>query len=1202
MTKIAELFERDIDRPINGVVKADQLDAESIWQELDEFVVTRELDQHLRRFFSSYLESIDRPNDPDIGGKIGVWVSGFFGSGKSHFIKVLSHLLRNGEHKKGSEKRKAVEFFEPKIKDAMLLGDVKRAVASDTDVLLFNIDSKAEHKPGRDAILTVFLKVLNEMQGYSGDHPHIAHLERHLASKNKLETFHAAFREKTGTEWAKERDAYAFNRDEVVYAFSKALNQSKEGAEKWIDSAESNFPLTIENFSKWVKEYLDSKGPTQRLIFLVDEVGQFIGTDAQLMLNLQTITENLGTVCGGRAWVVVTSQEDIDAVLGEMAARGNDFSKIQGRFKTRLSLSSANVDEVIQQRLLAKRPEVKEPLQTLYSKKGDILKNQLSFSNVGMTLKPFKDSDDFLKNYPFIPYQFQLVQKIFEVIRRAGATGLHLAKGERSLLDAFQSAAKEVSGKEIGILVPLYRFYPSIESFLDTSVKRTIEQAKDNTSLQAFDIKILEVLFLIRYVDEIKGNADNLVTLCLDDIDTDRVALRRQIEESLQRLEKETLINRNGDNYVFLTNEERDINREIKHVAMSSGDEAKLLGELIFDDILQGQRKLRYSKNGMDFLFTRMCDLHPVGNRVEGGLLVSVITPLSDDYATFGHSKCLLTSSQDDGHVLVIMADEEKLSREVQQYIRTERFIRAKHDGTLAPGTVKIVRDLADENRQRRERLIASIGRLQTEAKYYVAGNQIEPKALGPITALEQALNYLIDNTFNRMGLLKNLRADDFERKAEIQAVLRANDIAQLQLDLKLEENNPQALIELRNYLLLSASANRSVVLNDLIENKFATRPYGWPQFETVLLIARLVVLGEINLVTNGAATTLDKVYEEIITPNKWRRITIVQKKSTDPKALQAVRNLGKEIFAEMGPDGEDALVEFLKSRLRVWQTRLNSYKPLADTGTYPGKTEIADGLRHTAILLGQEESAKFIEKFGELKDDLRDFRNDFHDLENFYGSQRPTWEKLRKAVERFELNRLELERDPQASAALKRMGEILKAPAPYALIKDGDELVRKVDEVNSKLVAKERQYSLTEVDKQVAMVAREAAAIYGDDIVKAAECMKPLQRLRSDLERQESLAHMAQASQEAERLASSMFVEFGRIAAATPPSSPPQGSRPIADPVPKFRIVRSIKVADLLPADKHFIENIEDVNAVLGKLRQQMEDAISKNERIQLK
>ena len=264
----------------------------------------------------------------------------------------------------------------------------------------------------------------------------------------------------------------------------------------------------------------------------------------------------------------------------------NDFSKIQGRFRTRISLSSSNTDEVIQARLLSKVDEAKDSLEKVFTEKGDIIKHQLSFTSTGMTMKAYRDSGDFIANYPFAPYQFQLVQRIFESIRKAGATGLHLSRGERSMLDAFQSAAQQTADEEIGALVPLHRFYPSIESFLDTSVKRTIDQARDNVSLKPFDIDILRTLFLIRYVDEMKGNIENLITLTIDQIDADRIAIRKHVEESLQRLEKETLISRNGDVYFFLTNEERDTGREIKNVRLSSGDEAKLLGELIYDDVL----------------------------------------------------------------------------------------------------------------------------------------------------------------------------------------------------------------------------------------------------------------------------------------------------------------------------------------------------------------------------------------------------------------------------------------------------------------------------------------------------------------------------------------------------------------------------------------------------------------------------------------
>ena len=198
--RITTLFQKPITRPINGVVKADQLDASSVWQELDEFVVTRELDRHLRTFFSAYGDAIAHPHDPTITGKMGVWVSGFFGSGKSHFLKVLSYLLRNDRHTYQGQTKQAVAFFEPKITDAMLLGDIKRAVASQTDVILFNIDSKADTKAGRAAILSVFLKVLNEMQGYCPDHPHIAHMERYLDTKGTLATFQQAFREASGLE------------------------------------------------------------------------------------------------------------------------------------------------------------------------------------------------------------------------------------------------------------------------------------------------------------------------------------------------------------------------------------------------------------------------------------------------------------------------------------------------------------------------------------------------------------------------------------------------------------------------------------------------------------------------------------------------------------------------------------------------------------------------------------------------------------------------------------------------------------------------------------------------------------------------------------------------------------------------------------------------------------------------------------------
>ena len=1190
--RIQNLFQKDIFRPINGVVKADQLDESSVWQELEEFVVTKELNQHLRRFFSSYCEAMDRTGAPDVTGRIGVWVSGFFGSGKSHFIKVLSYLLNNANHTHDGQTRRAVEFFNPKIKDAMLLGDIKRAIGSHTDVILFNIDSKADNRAGRDAILAVFLKVLNELAGYSGDHPHIAHMERYLEGKGRLAVFHDAYRTQTGTHWTDERDAYAFNRDEVIKALAHTLGQSEQSCEKWIDGAEGNFALTIENFCKWVRDYLDNRGEDHRIVFLVDEIGQFIGTDTHLMLNLQTITEELGTVCMGRAWVVVTSQEDIDAVLGEMQGnRANDFSKIQGRFRTRLSLSSANVDEVIQERLLAKRDEVRADLEAEYARQGDILKNQLSFKDVGTTFPQFKGADDFVRHYPFAPYQFKLLQKIFESIRKAGATGLHLAQGERSLLDAFQHAGQSVSDKEVGILVPLYRFYPPIESFLDTTVKRTIDQASDNASLEDFDIRLLEVLFLIRYVDEVKGNVDNLVTLCLDQIDADRLALRKTIEAGLQRLERETLVNRSGDSYFFLTSEERDINREIKNVELSSAEEARDLGDLVFDDVLKGQRKHHFSANKMDFSFNRICDAHPVGNRTEGGLIVSIMTPLADDYDFHQEDgKCVLDSSREGGQVLIRLRDDESLGRELRALLRTDKYIRTKDDGTLPPTTKRIHRDLAEENRIRRDRLTRLLGQMLVDASYFVAGQRLEVAAGAPQAALGEAMEYLIQNTFNKMGYLKTLRDEPLK---EIQAVLRNNDIGQHNLGMDMPENNPQATEDLRSYIELCTKTSRQIVLFDMVATRYANRPYGWPEFEVILLLARLYMAGEVQFVSGGAAIPKGKLYEALTSRRKWRNITVVQRVTARPEDVKKARELGRDVFSEMGPEGEEALFEFLKGRLGDWRDKLDRYHTLADIGSYPGAGDIVDDLNLLKALLAPEDSNRFLAGLNEHGSDLLDLAGGFRDIENFYEHQRPMWDKLRAALSRFRLNQMQLERDESAGAALRRMGEILAAPSPYELVKEAEGLILTVSEVNEELLSERRVQVLATIAEQTASVRAEVSTAGGDESFKTT-CLTPLENLAQRVTTHDSLAHIGQSESEAVRLKDEALTRVEQYLARKAEESKAEQNKPV---VKLRRVVSPGKFVK-----SSYLESQDDVDAFLEDLRKELADALATNARIEIR
>jgi len=260
--------------------------------------------------------------------------------------------------------------------------------------------------------------------------------------------------------------------------------------------------------------------------------------------------------------------------------------------------------------------------------------------------------------------------------------------------------------------------------------------------------------------------------------------------------------------------------------------------------------------------------------------------------------------------------------------------------------------------------------------------------------------------------------------------VLGATDVDDLGFSLEAGQGNSQALDEVQNHINLMAGNNKQVILEDMVEARFGRRPYGWPEWEVVLLVARLAKKGDISLVMDGATLSTDKVYEAVSTPGEWTRITVIKRKTVGDREIQRARNLAKDVFGQIAPDGEDALDAFLREKLGAWRTNLTQYKTLADTGDYPGKAEIADALGVIAKLLAEKESFGLIGKFLEGKKDLRDLSDDVHELDNVYDTQRPTWERLRKAYARFQLNRTWLDKDGTAGA-LKRIKDILAAAAP---------------------------------------------------------------------------------------------------------------------------------------------------------------------------
>jgi hypothetical protein len=1217
---IKNLFFKPLDRSINGVVKADQSDNATVYQELDEYVVTNELEKHFRSFFESY--SIDL-NDPSIANRVGVWISGFFGSGKSHFLKTLSYLLANIEaHDADGNSKPAVSFFdEHKLRDAMIRADLDKAVSNPADVILFNIDSKASSNDAGNPILSVFLRVFNEHLGFSGDHPHIAHMERHLTQKGAYEQFKEAFAESSGLDWVEERDGYQFYQDDIEQAIATALDLSPDAAHKWFEESEETFSVSVENFCRWVKEYLDERSPKHRMLFLVDEVGQFIGSDTKLMLTLQTITENLGTICKGRAWIIVTSQADMDAVLGELSSsKANDFSKIAGRFKTRLSLSSSNTDEVIQKRLLRKTKDAESDLHAVYDQKGDILRNQITFDRSGPTLRNYDGPESFIYNYPFAPYHFQLVQKVFEEIRKVGATGAHLAYGERSMLDAFQMAAMSIAGKEVGALVPMHSFYSAVEGFLDTAVKRTIDQAAENSTLDDFDVQILRTLFMIRYVDLVKGTLDNLVTLSIEKIDEDKLALRRRLEETLARLEKESLITRNGDEFLFLTNEERDITRKIKATEIAGTDENKELANLIYKDLLKDKNKFRYVVNKTDYSIGRYLDGHTLDGRYESDLRVEVVSPLDLDYAQYGEAGCINKSSE--SMALIKLSDDKEFFAELRTWLKTNKFIRLNDDGSQADLT-RILADRGRENQERRKRLRVKLEEMLLQAEFYALGQHLTLSSNNLATRFDEACKYLLENTYTKLGYLRVLQADPMK---ELHSVLTIDDIGQMGLTLDGEEGNPQAVKEIEQFISLRASGTERLLVSDIID-RFNKKPFGWPDGEILLILGRIAAAGRISFHTAGPSMPLKEVFEYLNNSRRRREISVQKKRQTDDAVLKQARNLTQDLFNALGPETEKELFEYYLANFSLWLANLKSYKSKTDVGRFPGKTVIEQSILTLERLLANRESFDFFKEVVGNKDDYLDLEEDYRDLHEFFTNQLHTWQHLQQALVHFEKNRTALEKDDNARKALAELKQIEGADAPYGQLHKVAGLVETVQRINEAKLQAKCDHALERVDEKIKQLQAEITKSGIETPELSNRLLRPLQLVKAELETETSISsiYMLQTQTAVERLDDGLFeleravqaeaerleheerikaqeeAEKGVAGIREPqPASPVSKPKSVVKPKPVVEVTATSvfnKVSSGI-----YLETQGDIDSFVKALKEELEVAVKQNKRVRIR
>ena len=1186
--QVREMFRKRIEREIQGVIVVGQGEGTNVSQELDEYVVTRELQKHFADFFSAYKKGILGTTP-----KMGVWISGFFGSGKSHFLKILSYLLENRE----VDGRHALDYFteDRKIVDQTVLADMKLAADTPTDVVLFNIDSKSDtgSKQNKDAIVNVFLRVFNEMQGFCGSLPHLADLEQQLAEAGRLEEFKEVFEDEYGKPWEENRHKFDFIQDTVVDVLVDMDFMSEAAARNWCEKASEPYQISIEDFAKRVKAYINTKGRNHHVVFLVDEIGQYIGEDSKLMLNLQTVTEELGKECQGKAWVIVTSQQDIDSVT---KVKGNDFSKIQGRFDTRLSLSSANVDAVIKKRILDKTDTAAQTLRLLYDQKATIIKNLIVF-NDGVEKKLYANARDFSEVYPFVPYQFNLLASVLTSIRTHGASGKHLSEGERSMLALFKESAAKLKNEEMGVIVPFHLFYDALENFLDHSHRGVILRAYDNTKINpehkgsdVFSINVLKTLFMIKYVLEIEANIDNITSLMISDIDDDRIELKSKVEDALKVLESQKLIQKNGARYIFLTDEEQEIEREIDGQNVEMPEVINKVSEMIFEDIFTDKRYRYPAFNGRySFSFNQAVDDRPYKANQNYDIGLRVLTPW---YEGGNDDATLRMMSGQSREVLAVLPNDAAFLDEIRVYLKIEKFLRLNTSTQLAK--YEMIKEAKRvEMRERND-----------NAKLYLT-ESLKDARMEVTSRINEAIGRLVQTVYHKLSYI-----DTAFGEADIRKMFRTSN----QLTLNLEggrDANQYALDDVLAYIAGNSRMHMKTSMKT-VKDRFMKAPYGFVEDDVQWLVARLFKRGNLAFTVNGASvSTINKSDEELIsyiTKKAFAEKLLMEEKiGPNPKDKKAVKDVMKEVF-KAGANSDDETI--MKNFQRYAQNMINEIlrlEPQYQSHAYPGRKVLESGKRLMQSVIQIQSSLEFFRYVSKMRETFYDFEEEYEPVKSFFGSEQQ--EIFTRALEMLDIydDSKTYIVDRELEETVHDMRSITKQDKPYKNIPKLPGLREKFMTSYTKVLEKEEKPVLDAIDQARLRVmevldTKEYAENYRDrynrlftEIRSGAEHCNNVSSLRSFADKAGALKIrlLNEMDNRDAQIAKAKADEARRDAEEKARKAKEQGKtvEVFAQPPVQYNVkkTKNVTIRDMTQTSSWRLESAEDVENVLDSLRKSL-------------
>ena len=621
----------------------------------------------------------------------------------------------------------------------------------------------------------------------------------------------------------------------------------------------------------------------------------------------------------------------------------------------------------------------------LYGEYESSIKNIVTFSEGTPNMPLYASEEDFIEVYPFIPYQFILLGNVLTSIRQFSSSGKHLADGERSMLALFKEAAAKYAGEREGILVPFNAFYSALDDFIDHTHRIVITQASRNTRLDNFDVELLKVLFMTKHVNNFKRDIENLTTLMISKVDEDRLVLAKQVEKSLRVLCDEMYVQKNGDEYTFLTNEEQEAENKIRSYNIDPTDTVNYIAQVAFEEVIVfPNNKYRYD-NRYQFSFNQMIDDRYYRNNSSHKIGLRILTAYSgkEDPLALG------MLSYTEKCVVIRMSDDYAYLSETEGMKKIESFLNDPSSANLSD--FEVISANKRKERSAKATRISEYVRFALEtADIYVNGEKIVTKSKDVTARIAEAFEKLIGAEYHK---LKDMESKPGQSDIMDALKMTKTQISMSDLGMTSSEPNHEALNEMIAAIRYAGNNAAQFSIKQALD-KFMDPPYGYIEEDIQFLIATLYRKGQISLKMNSviytpASTTPEDAFK-YITKREFREKVLLEIKEVAPQQhIKAVKDVIREFFGRtVSTDDQDSLMRDYrtyaeKKKSDIEELIRNDY---GINSKLPGKSILDKALRLIEDTLKISDPISFYKRVNELCDDFIEVGLDLGDLNSFLG------------------------------------------------------------------------------------------------------------------------------------------------------------------------------------------------------------------------